>query len=132
METRQYQKASYTQRFWAYIIDQIIIILYMFTFYRYLSNNDEKQYLIYILLLVPIIWIYLFLHGQTIGKFIFKIKIVDRDTSEKPSIDSLFIRSIIKWYSVFNSFLYGKEVPVHEDISETKVIRLKNKIGIKV
>jgi len=133
MKPHQLQKASFKQRFLAELIDICMKTLYLLTFIFYFKSiYDEITNILFIgLIIITFISIILYPSGKSIGKFIVRIKIVDAYTSSKPTIDALLTRSFIKGYSLFNSILYGKNKPLHEEYSETKVVRLRNRKTVK-
>lgn len=95
--------ASIGERILAKVIDLVIILLYSVGFY-YLTSNiydymGEKMRLFYFLTVTLPIWAYDFLwetfnEGQSPGKYIMKIRVVNKDGS-RPTLGSFFMRWLL-------------------------------------
>jgi uncharacterized RDD family membrane protein YckC len=99
--------ASFSKRVSAYSIDELIvsIIIFIAFFSQFQSLGDD---IIAIVNFVNSIFIYLFLlktayhtifiylYGKTIGKMALKIRAVDIDILDNPSLKQSFIRAIVR------------------------------------
>lgn len=94
--------ASITDRMWAYVIDTLIIYLYLFTMIMllvFLNLDFGDTWAIYLLVSLPAFLYYVLLetfwNGQTIGKSVMKTRVVRLDGS-KPSFANYFVRWILR------------------------------------
>jgi len=116
------QLASLGSRAFAAIIDELLvtfIIVFMFwdSFVIASSNTENMMHFVKVELVTPLILLKVIYHtvftwyyGATIGKIIFKIRIIDAYTWERVSILSAFFRSIGRIFSemfFYVGFLIG-------------------------
>lgn len=95
--------ASISERIMAKIIDDVIIVLYLVGFYYLAAHvydrlNENYVFLYFQACILPI-WMYNFLwetfnNGQSPGKYIMKIRVVNKDGS-RPTLGSFFMRWLL-------------------------------------
>ena len=101
----EFEIAAFHKRFLAYLIDLILLILYMFSiFYLFFGafRMGEEEYGFTTLVLVLPMLLYtllseLWMDGQTAGKKIFKIKVVSLDGGE-PTLGQYLLRWFMRFY----------------------------------
>lgn len=100
----QQTPAALTTRIGAALIDYVLIIIYYIfmnlinTYVLPKSENTFTTYTSYALFMIPLFYQFLFEtfnNGRTIGKLVFKIRVVNKDGSN-PTIGSLFMRHIFR------------------------------------
>jgi len=80
----------------------IVIVIAFYPLLEHAKTYEEAlkvmdKLLIYILIAYTFYhWIFVALYGKTIGKMIMKIKVIEADTLDKPSILNAFIRSLVR------------------------------------
>jgi len=132
--------ASFSKRVSAYSIDELIvsIIIFIAFFSQFQSLGDD---IIAIVNFVNSIFIYLFLlktayhtifiylYGKTIGKMALKIRAVDIDTLDNPSLKQAFIRALVRNFDemfFYLGMLFALTNPliqtIHDKVSKVVVI----------
>jgi uncharacterized RDD family membrane protein YckC len=146
-----YNIASIGDRVVAQIIDLLIIVGFLFAtivlwtmVFNTFSNSDFYfPVAISIILYLPV-FLYdficeLFLNGQSLGKKIFKIKVVKIDGSQ-PGIGSYFLRWLLKPIDVFFTYgsvgiitmlINGKGQRLGDLAANTTVIKLKTEVKLE-
>jgi len=138
--------AGIMDRMWAYIIDSLIIYLYLFAviiLLLFLDLNPRDSWAIYMLVSLPAFLYYVLLetfwNGQTVGKNIMKTRVVRLDGS-KPSFANYFVRWILRILDVLLTsgglaalviLLRGNGQRVGDIAAQTTVISEKRKITIQ-
>lgn len=101
----EFEIAAFHKRLFAYCIDLIILMVYMFSMFYLLFGGfrvGEGSYgFVFIVLIVPMLF-YTFLselwmNGQTVGKRIFRIKVVSLDGGE-PGLGQYALRWFLRFY----------------------------------
>jgi len=138
--------AGIMDRMWAYIIDSLIIYLYLFAVIMlllFLDLNPRDSWAIYMLVSLPAFLYYVLLetfwNGKTVGKNILKTRVVRLDGS-KPSFANYFVRWILRILDVLLTsgglaalviLLRGNGQRVGDIAAQTTVISEKRKITIQ-
>lgn len=125
MEIENYKKASFFSRFFALLIDLLIYLL----IYFFLHFYNLERFTIFLFIFYFIYFNKVF--GQTLGKKILRIKVVDKNL-KTPSILSSFIREMFKFFISpillnlgFLSMIIDKNKQTwHDKVAKTYVIRL--------
>ncbi|MBU2714117.1 RDD family protein [Zooshikella harenae] len=141
--------ASISKRFWAMVIDKVILVglivlgVWLVDSYEYYWNDPDTVFLYYMCivgsLLLGINTYLLSMRGQTIGKRILKISIVNYEDGGRVNFLSLiFFRYILFWFGnailgvlwlIDASFIFGHERRcLHDLAANTKVIDLQNNL----
>ena len=119
----EFEIAEFHKRLLAYIIDYLLLIIYLFTFkyvlYEGFSIDFEKNMGIDILLVSVPMLLYsllteLWMNGQTIGKKIMAIRVISLEGGE-PTLGQYILRWITKffeWPFLFGYILFSKEALV--------------------
>ena len=139
--------ATIMDRMWAYVIDTIVIYLYLFAVIMllvFLDLNMRDTWAIYLLVSLPAFLYYVLLetfwNGQTIGKYILKTRVVRLDGS-KPSFANYFVRWILRIIDVVITsgglaalviLIRGNGQRIGDIAAQTTVISEKRKISIKI
>ncbi len=100
-----FETAAFHKRLLAYLIDFIILVLYMFSMLYLLfggfSVGEGSYGFVLIVLVIPMLsyslLAELWMNGQTIGKKIFKIKVVSLDGGE-PTLGQYMLRWFMRFY----------------------------------
>jgi len=138
--------AGIMDRMWAYIIDSLIIYLYLFAVIMlllFLDLNPRDSWAIYMLVSLPAFLYYVLLetfwNGKTVGKNILKTRVVRLDGS-KPSFANYFVRWILRILDVLLTsgglaalviLLRGNGQRVGDIAAQTTVISEKRKTTIQ-
>lgn len=138
--------ATIMDRMWAYVIDTIVIYLYLFVVIMllvFLDLNMRDTWAIYLLVSLPAFLYYVLLetfwNGQTIGKYILKTRVVRLDGS-KPSFANYFVRWILRIIDVVITsgglaalviLIRGNGQRIGDIAAQTTVISEKRKISIQ-
>ena len=101
----EFEIAAFHKRLLAYLVDLVLLILYMFSMLYLLYGGfrvGEGSYgFVMIVLLIPMLFYTmmseLWLNGQTVGKKIFKIKVVSLDGGE-PTLGQYLLRWFMRFY----------------------------------
>ncbi|MEO6230391.1 MAG: RDD family protein [Ferruginibacter sp.] len=101
----EFEIAAFHKRFLAYIIDFIILILYMISMFYLLFGGfrmGESEYgFVMIVLVIPMLFYTmlseLWMNGQTVGKRVFHIKVVSLDGGE-PTMGQYLLRWFMRFY----------------------------------
>mgnify|MGYP001614219874 CR=1 FL=1 len=129
-----YQKASFKRRFLAFLIDTVLI--YIFLIVLNLFFSPLKQYFIPINILIGILYgsIFITYKGATPGKMLLKIKVVSISYQSVSFSHALLRESIGKLLSgivfdlgYFWIIIDKKNQAWHDKIAKTLVVRLDNK-----
>ncbi|MEY2916493.1 MAG: hypothetical protein RIS73_207 [Bacteroidota bacterium] len=116
----EFEIAEFHKRLLAYIIDFILLIIYMYSMIRLLFGglriNEGGIGFAVLVILLPMLFYTLFtelwMNGQTIGKKIVKIRVVSLDGGEATLGQSLlrwFLR-FYEWGFIFSALFYGNPV----------------------
>jgi len=100
-----FETAAFYKRLLAYLIDFLLMVLYMFSIlyllYGGFKVGEEGHGFVMIMLFIPLLFYSLFselwMNGQTIGKIIFKIKVVSLDGGE-PTLGQYLLRWFMRFY----------------------------------
>ena len=133
-------------RMLAFIVDTIIIVLYIFAmvlFLIYLNLDMGDMWALYMVMNLPAFLYYVvletFMNGKTVGKSLMKIRVVKLDGS-KPSFSSYFIRWILRivdvslstgGVAVLTILIRGNGQRVGDMAAGTTVISEKKRISLK-
>lgn len=101
----EFEIAEFHKRLFAYMIDFILLIIYFFSMRRLLFStfglSEDSIGFVYLVILLPLIFYTLltevWLNGQTIGKKIFKIKVISLDGGE-PTLSQYLLRWFMRFY----------------------------------
>ena len=101
----EFEIAAFHKRLLAYLVDFVLLILYMFSMLYLLYGGfrvGEGSYgFVMIVLVIPMLFYTmmseLWMNGQTIGKKIFKIKVVSLDGGE-PTLGQYMLRWFMRFY----------------------------------
>src|SRR5262245_55312069 len=102
----EFELASFPKRLVAYIIDFILIILYLvsmryFIFDSFFDIDESSIGLVILVLFIPTLFYTLttelLLNGQTVGKKIMQIKVVSLDGGE-PTLGQYMLRWFLRFY----------------------------------
>ncbi len=107
--------APFSKRVWAFAIDDIVIsLLFYIIFFDEISRYGSDLYTLSLfinqifpyILLVKIAYqtIFVALYGQTLGKMVLKIRVVNRDYLDTPTWHESFVRAV--WRIVSELFFY--------------------------
>jgi uncharacterized RDD family membrane protein YckC len=99
--------ASFSKRVYAYSIDELLVSIIIFAafFNQFLSTNGDimaiikltnSMILYFIILKTVYHTIFIHMYGKTIGKMVARIRAVDIDTMDNPSILNSFIRALLR------------------------------------
>lgn len=138
--------ASIIDRMWAYVIDTLIIYLYLFAVIMllvFLDLDPGDSWAIYLLVSLPAFLYYVLLetfwNGQTVGKYALKTRVVRLDGS-KPSFANYFVRWILRIVDVALTsgglaalviLMRGNGQRLGDIAAQTTVISEKRKITIQ-
>ena len=98
------QTVGFIRRFFAFFLDKIIISIIILFFNKVAKITYSYPYSILFSLFIDGFY-FTYFHGtvgQTIGKKLFKIKVVDKDTYQNIGI----LRSFLRWIGYFVSSLF--------------------------
>ncbi|MBS1512153.1 MAG: RDD family protein [Bacteroidetes bacterium] len=101
----EFEQAEFHKRLLAYIIDFVILFMYMFAMFTLLFDGfdvDISEFYATLALIIPPMLLYtllteLFFNGQTIGKKILRIKVVSLDGGE-PTLGQYLLRAFFRFY----------------------------------
>ncbi|MEO6723615.1 MAG: RDD family protein [Ferruginibacter sp.] len=101
----EFEIAAFHKRLLAYLVDLILLILYMlsmlYLLYGGFSVGEGSYGFVMIVLVIPMLFYTmmseLWLNGQTVGKKIFKIKVVSLDGGE-PTLGQYLLRWFMRFY----------------------------------
>jgi len=114
-----------------YFITILLFILAIQFFPSYADDHDFIRFMAIFLFFVAFFGYYIlmeFLFQKTVGKFLTKTKVVDKD-GEKPAFSYIFIRTVLRLIPFDNvTFLMGTGGGFHDVYSKTMVIKDLNEI----
>ena len=132
--------ASFSKRAWAYAIDDIVIsLLFYIIFFDEINRYGGNLYALSLfinqifpyIVLVKILYqtIFVALYGQTLGKMVLKIRVVNRDYLDTPSFYEAFSRAawrIVSEVLFYLGFVWAKFNPLletwHDKMAKSIVI----------
>jgi len=131
------EKASTGIRFFAFMIDHIIICIILLTPFMLLANSTSNPYntiSLYPFLMLAAFFAYALkdiIKGQSLGKYLLGIAVRNRiDPSEKPSTSKLFLRNIFTliWPIEFLVLTFGaQKTKIGDKIAGTDVYYISKK-----
>jgi uncharacterized RDD family membrane protein YckC len=122
------------KRFIGFLVDFIIIVFIYFilfsTVYKLYNIRIDKLYNPLIIIFIFSLFYYCILEYiflTTIGKLIFKLKVVSAVTNQKPTFIQIIIRTLSRFvfHLDFFSFLFKRPIGLHDILSKTAVVDRK-------
>ncbi len=111
-------------RFINFIVDTMVYFL-LIIIISFLLGEWALDYRVRFILISLYFWYYLIMEatlGQTVGKFITKTKVVNKDLS-KPSFIRVLLRTVSRFIPIdVFSYLFGEQ-GIHDSISRTQLIK---------
>jgi uncharacterized RDD family membrane protein YckC len=123
----EFEAAPFYKRLSAWIIDTIVLIIYVFVAVQILDwvnkgGGDDAAWAVFMLLIIPYLAYHLiceiFMNGQSVGKRILKIRVVNENGGQ-PAIGQYIIRWLIRTsdYMVLVILLYAPQAAQYGDYS---------------
>lgn len=113
LDTEQINLAPFGKRFLAFLVDEILISFLIFIAFSgsfenaktllEMINITNSIFFQIVLILIFYQGIFVALYGATLGKMLFKIKIINIYYLDKPSFAYSFLRAIVR---ILSSFFY--------------------------